>query len=180
MWLVRIVCEFLAGSLLFYAIDHLHGNRHARRAADWAPIVLIAAFLAFAYLLRSIGHPKLAVLVVPMLLILVGCLAVGNGVVQRFLSLRWLVIGGMASYSVYLVHMPLVEILWAAQSRFSFIAPGTIGSKIFFAVLPVVVLVAGYLLWRFFEEPARRVMRRMSLQHIPERAVDDVPPSRVD
>ena len=69
----------------------------------------------------------------------------------------------------------MIEIFWAAQGRLPFIAPGTLGSKIAIFLIPAAVTVVGFLLWKWFEEPARRAMRRMSLQHIPERAVDDVP-----
>ena len=42
-----------------------------------------------------------------------------------------------------------------------------------FILLPFVIVAVGYALWRWFEEPARHRMRRMSVQHIPERPVSD-------
>lgn len=175
MWLIRILCEFIAGGLLFYALEDVQSRRTAQRIADWVAPGIIVAFLVGAYVLSITGHDRWGVFVVPALVVFVGSLVVARRGIVTLLSLRWFVVGGMASYSVYLVHMPLIEIFWATQARVAFLAPGTLGSKVILLLIPVVVTGAGFALWKWFEEPARRVMRRMSLQHIPERAVDDVP-----
>lgn len=178
MWLIRILCEFLAGGLLFYALEKVQYRLSAQRIANWVAPGIIIAFIAGAYALAATGHERWGVFVVPALLVFVGALVVARRGLVTVLSTRWFVVGGMASYSVYLVHMPLIEVFWALQGRFEYIAPGTVGSKIVLILLPVLVTAIGFLLWKRFEEPARRAMRLMSLQHIPERAVDDVPISK--
>jgi peptidoglycan/LPS O-acetylase OafA/YrhL len=179
MWLLRILCEFLAGCLLYYALSKVELSSHLRWVASILACAVVVLFVGFAYLIWYTGHERWGVLVVPLMFVLVGCLAVGDRLLPRLLAMRWFVVGGMASYSVYLVHMPIIEVFWFLQGHVSWVAPGSVGSKVGFILLPFIALAAGYCLWRFFEEPARRAMRRMSLQHIPERAADDVVPSEV-
>lgn len=180
MWLLRILCSFLAGAIIYFGLERLGNTSRVRLGGSIGAIVAVVAIIGLLYLSEAIHRPVIALLAIPAMLVLIASLAVGDRWVVAGLGLKIFVIGGMASYSIYLVHMPLIEILWTAQGVFPFLAPGTIGSKIAFILLPVVVVGVGYCLWRFFEEPARRAMRRMSLQHIPERAVDDVPPAKID
>lgn len=175
MWLIRILCEFVAGGLLFYALERVQNRPGAQRIANWLAPALIVVVLIVAYLFNGRVSERWGVLVVPALLVFVGAIVVGRKGLMSLLGHRWLVIGGMASYSVYLVHMPLIEIVWTAQERLPFLAQGTLASKILIFLVPALATIFGFVLWKWVEEPARRAMRRMSLQNIPERAVDDVP-----
>jgi len=58
--------------------------------------------------------------------------------------------------------MLIIEVVWKAQA----VWPGVLGGgqlafHLLVPVLPVIVCVAGYLMWRFVEEPSRKKMRRM-------------------
>jgi hypothetical protein len=95
--------------------------------------------------------------------VLVGALAlsVGRGP-SRLLSTDWAVHGGRISYSLYLVHIPVFEVVWTLMIRYRFIGPDTPGGiALAFAALGG-VFVAAHLLWRFVEEPARQRMRRLT------------------
>jgi len=175
MWLIRILCEFIAGGLIYYALEKVQHRPEAQRLANWIAPGIVVGFVASVYILAATGHERWGVVVVPALVVFVGALVVARRGLVTVLSMRWLVVGGMASYSVYLVHMPIIEIYWTLQGRVEFLAPGTVGSKIVLVLLPILVTIVGFFLWKLFEEPARRAMRLMSLQHIPARAVDDVP-----
>jgi peptidoglycan/LPS O-acetylase OafA/YrhL len=125
--------------------------------------VSTAGILAVLYVAFAIDRPNariLAVLFFPLLLI---GLALSRGGLARLLATRPLVFGGRISYSVYLVHMVLViEPFWALQTRWpGALADDSTVSRIYFALVPVLACVAGWLLWRLVEEPAQRRMRTM-------------------
>lgn len=175
MWVVRILCEFVAGGILFYGLSRVNDTPRTEKVAQIVTWVALLAFFALCIGIQLVQRPAAGVLLIPVLLVLIGGLALSTGGLSAALSTRPLVLGGMISYSVYLVHMPLIEIFWWTQGHVGFLAPGTIGSKIGFVLIPFLVVGCGYLLWRYLEEPSRRAMRRMSLAHVPERAVNDVP-----
>ncbi|GGF00844.1 acyltransferase [Mycetocola zhadangensis] len=179
MWVVRILGEFMAGAVLYYALAKVSDSKRTEKLAQgvtWAAVVI---FFALAVAIELIGRPQAGALLIPVLLVLIGGLALSQGGLSRLLANRVMVLGGMISYSVYLVHMPLIEIFWWLQQKVGLLAPGTIGSKLGFLLIPVVVVACGYVLWRYLEEPSRRAMRRMSLAHVPERAVNDAPMTRI-
>lgn len=174
MWLLRILCAFMAGCLMYYIVKRVPDTARNRLSASHILVLATAAIVAGCYFMVLTERSRYIGLLIPVLVVIVGALGMADRHVARLLGSRALVVGGMASYSIYLVHMPLVEIFWKMQMTFpETLGAGTVGAKAGFILLPVVVSVAGYCLWRFFEEPARRKMRVMSTQGIPERAVDD-------
>jgi peptidoglycan/LPS O-acetylase OafA/YrhL len=162
-WLLRIVCGFTAGALMCEAQRGLEPTERQRRWASHAALALVVVFVIGLYGAVWTGFGRFVPVMAPFFVILIGLLAIGDRHIARLLATRVFVTGGAASYSVYMVHMRIIEPFWWAQGHGPWVAPGTVGSKIGFILLPFVVSGAGYLLWRFFEEPARRAMRRMSL-----------------
>jgi peptidoglycan/LPS O-acetylase OafA/YrhL len=174
MWLLRILCAFMAGALMFYIVRRVPDTARNRLMASHIIVLATAVIVAGCYWMDLTARPRYIGLLIPVLVAIVGALGMADRHVARVLGSKALVIGGMASYSIYLVHMPLIEIFWKLQMTFpATLGAGTVGAKVGFILMPAVVSVLGYCLWRFFEEPARRKMRVMSTQHIPERAVDD-------
>ena len=174
MWLLRILCAFMAGCLMFYIVRRIPDTGRNRLRASHVIVLSTAAIVGACYFMASTQRSHYIGLLIPILVVMVGALGMGDRHVAKLLGSRALVIGGMASYSIYLVHMPVIEIFWKVQMTFpETFGAGTAGAKAGFILIPVVVSVFGYCLWRFFEEPARRKMRLMSTQSIPERAVDD-------
>lgn len=179
MWLLRILCAFMAGALMFYIVRRVPDTSRNRLIASHIIILATAVIIACCYWMDLTARPRYIGVLIPVLVVIVGALGMADRHVARVLGSKALVVGGMASYSIYLVHMPLIEIFWKMQMTFpEALGAGTAGAKVGFILMPAVVSVLGYCLWRFFEEPARRKMRVMSTQHIPERAVDDPPVGR--
>jgi peptidoglycan/LPS O-acetylase OafA/YrhL len=174
MWLLRILCAFMAGALMYYIVRRVPDTARNRLMASHIIVLATAVIIAACYWMHLTDRPRYIGLLIPVLVVIVGALGMADRHVAKVLGSKALVIGGMASYSIYLVHMPLIEIFWKLQMTFpGTLGAGTIGAKMGFILMPAVVSVLGYCLWRFFEEPARRKMRVMSTRDIPERAVDD-------
>jgi len=78
-----------------------------------------------------------------------------SGLLTRLLSWRPLVFIGTFSYSVYLIHAPLLQVIWQYV-----LWPWRLGSVSMFAALmgpgALVVLAASYAFFRVFEEPFLR------------------------
>ena len=174
MWMLRILCAFMAGCLMFYIVRRIPDTARNRLRASHIIVLATALIVAGCYFMVFTERSRYIGLLIPVLVAIVGALGMADRHVARLLGTKALVVGGMASYSIYLVHMPVIEIFWKLQMTFpATLGAGTVGAKIGFILIPAVVSVLGYCLWRFFEEPARRKMRVMSTQSIPERAVDD-------
>lgn len=169
-WMLRIVCGFMGGALMYLAVRRIERTPRVKRLAGWGALAMVVLGVVGLYVSERLGYGHLAPMVAPFFVLLIGLLALGEGSIVTFLSTRWMVIGGAASYSVYMVHMLCIEPFWWLQGRFAAFAPGTAGSKLGFVMLPFVVVAVGYAVWRWFEEPVRERMRRMSIP----RAGDDV------
>jgi peptidoglycan/LPS O-acetylase OafA/YrhL len=82
-----------------------------------------------------------------------------HGLLRRFVSWRPLVFVGTFSYSLYLIHAPILQLLWQYVLN-----PAGLGSDTMFLVLMTaglaVVLCVAYGFFRAFEEPAMRAASR--------------------
>lgn len=174
-WVLRITCCFVAGYIGYFFYERLRRSKTANRLGGVVFIAAVAAFLAVLAVAYYTGHHVAGFVAIGLMPVMIVSLALDTGPVSRFFSSRPLVLGGMISYSVYLVHMPVIEPLWYLQGKLPFLAPGTVGSQVAFALIPVVVLVAGYALWRWVEEPCRLALRRYSPARV--RVVGSTPPS---
>lgn len=155
VWLLRIGCCFVAGFFAYYFYERVRDGRVARRVSGVVVIVTVLTALAIMFLAYRSDHHVWGSLSIALFPVLVVFLGLDNAGIGRLLSTRPFVLGGMMSYSVYLVHMPIIEPIWSLQGTFSWLAPGTTGSRIAFLVVPFLVLLGGYALWRWVEEPAR-------------------------
>jgi peptidoglycan/LPS O-acetylase OafA/YrhL len=82
-------------------------------------------------------------------------LALGGGAGVRALSARTMVVFGKASYSMYILHIPL---LWWFKRFGLHQVPRVPASAAALAYVAGVVVVST-LVWRHFEEPANRLIR---------------------
>ncbi|GAA1629159.1 acyltransferase family protein [Georgenia ruanii] len=163
MWILRIGGGFVAGALACAAVQHVRATPRARAWASHLALAAVVVMIACFYAVDRTGRAHLTpALAIPFFVLVVGALGLADRHIARLLSTRVLVVGGMASYSVYLVHMLVIEPVWYLQGEYAVLAPGTTGSKLAFVLVPFVVLGAGYALWRWLEEPARRRMRAMA------------------
>ncbi len=179
-WILRILCEFVTGMLLCAAASRLRLTSRARRLAGTGAILTVVAVVAHPYIGRAVDVPgwwsgTIVLLFVP----LVFFLGIGTGPLHDLLATRALVLGGAISYALYLVHSPMLY-LYRDVTRFTSFhldpLPRYYGELL---LIPVMVLTA-WLLYRFFEEPARMAMRRMLEIPFARAATSPVPPPEED
>jgi len=149
---------FFLGALIAVRLEPL--REWATRSADRAwfrwgwPVVLLLALLGFvaSWIIPAddTGREALRSLSTLASVALIG-LAVVAAPLTRFLSSRicaWL---GKTSFSLYLVHVPILIALAYAL--------GPDDWKITVVAAPLISLVVGYLFWRFVEKPSHRFAR---------------------
>lgn len=159
-WLLRILCEFVAGMLLCAAISRLRLTARQRRTAGVLAIALLVALVGWYYVAFHAGHQWWSGFAILAFLPLIGFLAVGHGPLTSLLATRALVLGGGLSYGLYLLHSPMLY-LFRDATRYSRLHLDPLPR--YYAELcwiPVIVLLA-WATFRFLEEPARRTLRGM-------------------
>lgn len=161
-WVLRILCEFVAGMLAYTAVAAVRWTPGRRRAAGWAAallgVTLVAALYAAPYAPIDSAWGLTCILFVP----LIGLLAVASGPLAGFLSTGPMVLGGRISYSLYLVHIPTFHLFLALARQLQVVQDNrALNVYISIALVPVAFGFA-WLLWRYVEEPGRRRMRDMA------------------
>jgi peptidoglycan/LPS O-acetylase OafA/YrhL len=107
--------------------------------------------------------PSESIVILPLLVLLIASLALcPRDPLARLLSTRAFLLGGRASYAFYLVHPLLIGAGLLLLARIGTSAEGA--NPVVLAVIlgtAAAAWIAAWLLWRFIEEPARKVLRRM-------------------
>jgi peptidoglycan/LPS O-acetylase OafA/YrhL len=178
IWVIRLAASFFAGAVAALAVRKVWAHVDSHRRRSWPTVltwISVVGILGVLYLAYESGRPTariVAVLFFPLLLI---GLSLSRSGLARLLATRPLVFGGRISYSVYLTHMILViEPFWALQTRWpGALADDTVIARSYFVAVPVLACLAGWLLWRFVEEPAQKRMRTM----VVDRAASPEPPT---
>jgi peptidoglycan/LPS O-acetylase OafA/YrhL len=165
LWLLRLLGAFLSGCMACLVARRIRRGARASRLGSMASAGIVAVIVAVCYVTHLLDRNVAAFTVVLLFGPLLVALAVSDRGVSRVLSTRAAVFGGHISYSVYLVHMLLIEPLWWSQSQWpSVLAPGEPLFRVLLFSMPVIVCFFGWLLWRYVEEPARKAMRAMQGQ----------------
>jgi len=124
-----------------------------RAAVSWAGLAgVVAAYLAYDDATAYPGSAAVLPTLSAALLVASGDPRGGAGVLLRLSPLQWL---GLVSYSLYLVHWPLLQL---AQARVGYDDPLPLWSTLALAGLAVPV---AWVLHRFIEQPLRRAPRRV-------------------
>jgi peptidoglycan/LPS O-acetylase OafA/YrhL len=141
--------EFAAGCLLFRA----YGNGLGRLSGAYEAAVV--GCLAVTYL-----NPRLNGFALLGFALVVLLAAQKTGVVAGLLSLRHVVYLGEISYSIYLVHWPLIQVSnWVYFDR----ALHIVGSQfVVWATIPAAILAVSAASYRWIELPARAWGRRLA------------------
>jgi peptidoglycan/LPS O-acetylase OafA/YrhL len=173
---IRVLTEFWIGAILAVFLR----DRMRRGTGSRVPIptITVLAIIGIVYLVtafdprrwpRSMQEqfhngvdqiaPTESIIVLPLFIVLIGSLAVyGRDPLARLLATRPFVLGGRVSYALYLSH-PLV--IGAGL----FLTQATAASGLGLVGIAGLVIVGSWVfawvLWRFIEEPARKVARRM-------------------
>jgi peptidoglycan/LPS O-acetylase OafA/YrhL len=164
-WAVRVLCGFGAGVLAQLVVRRLSGaGRPSIRVRKWAsavatalPLVIAAGLVAGELIGPGCGGAVLVTFPV-----LVAALAMADRGPVMWLARPWAVRGGRISYSLYLVHIPMFELLWTAQEHFTLhLGPSTVfghaaGLAVLLATVPAAALLHGLV-----EEPARLRLGRL-------------------
>lgn len=177
---LRVLTEFIGGALIALLVQR-HGL-FVRLPWFLRPTTVIVVIVALLYLIqrfdparrlrfgvdwRIYGHlmwgSTETVAVVPLFLLLIGSLAVSQrDPATRFFSTRVLVWGGKVSFSLYMVHWLFLDIVRRTVTRLHIAGTPTSPAYRVIVLLGIAgAVLAGYLLYRFVEEPSRRAMRKM-------------------
>jgi peptidoglycan/LPS O-acetylase OafA/YrhL len=154
---------FAMGMLAAHVVQS--GDAAVRRARDHYPwLTVSAASLALTCALCAIwgldlGVERFHILDFPVAVATMAALVAtsrpGDGWVRRFFAWRPLVFIGTFSYSVYLMHAPLIQILWQFVLNPLHVAP--VSMFLFYLVPGAVAVLAGsYAFFRAFEFPFLR------------------------
>lgn len=157
MW-TRIAVCFPVGCLLYVVWRSRPAGEWSRVADVLLPVALVGVVVA-CVLTPPAEAIALPVAAYPFLVLLIFSLASSTGIVARLLSTRVMMWAGRASYSVYLVHFPLLLIVGAAVGYLGIDA----GSPLAFVALGatlLAVLGAGAFAYHLVEEPSRKAIRR--------------------
>jgi peptidoglycan/LPS O-acetylase OafA/YrhL len=160
-WVVRILCGFSSGALVYLAVRRMRRtSSRARRSASVFAVVLPLMIVGGLLLGELIG-PGRGGAVIVLFPLLVAALAVADRGPALVLSAPWAVYGGRISYSLYLVHIPMFEIYWLALRKFSWLGPDTVVAHLIGVLVFVATVAVAALAYHAVEEPARRSMRRL-------------------
>ncbi|WP_433290913.1 acyltransferase family protein [Pseudonocardia sp. CA-142604] len=160
-WVVRILCGFSAGALMYLAVRRTRRtSSRARRSASTFAVIL-PLMIAGGLLLGELIGPGRGGAVILLFPLLVGAMALADRGPALALSAPWAVYGGRISYSLYLVHIPMFEIYWLALRKFSILGPDTVLAYVAGALVLVSTIAVAALAYHAVEEPARRRMRKL-------------------
>jgi peptidoglycan/LPS O-acetylase OafA/YrhL len=174
-WLLRIVTEFTSGVLLCTAMSRLELTDRQRRLGGLVAMLSVLGVVAMLYSTRWGAPHATGLLVVVLFPVLIGALAIGRGPLVSLLSTRALVLGGGLSYSLYLIHGPALH-LYRDATRYTSVAHLPRDARYYGELVFIAVLVAvAWAVFRWVEEPSRRLMRRMLDHEFPPAAHAIIP-----
>lgn len=171
---IRVLTEFIAGGFVYLFVRRVNIVTKKRGAITRGATVLAwtipFAIVAISFFATPGGQtdlssdngqtpPSLGAIpvIIPLIVAWIGALALTDRGPSRFLASRWLVLGGLISYSLYMVHS-----FWYAVWQFGLERAGVSRGPIYLlcviALFTVPFLLA-YAMWRLVEEPAREWLR---------------------
>ena len=170
----RCLFGFFAGSLTY---EMWKRTPLADRAGSAAEIAAIA--IAFAFLVFVPGHRAFEYLAVPVFALLVFVFAQESGIVSRALRLPAVNALGRWSYSIYMVHMLVLALLFSALdsagTRWTTKLPDGAeeivmrspwaADALMLAYLALVIALAAFT-WRYIEQPGQRMVGRLNYDRI--------------
>ena len=160
---LRCLAGFMLGMLLFY-----HRDRFLALPDSWLTLLQAASLLL---VLAGLMNRWNDVVLIPPFVALVGTSWPDRGLVARLLSLRPIQFLGEISYSVYLNHVCLLQILWflwaRLDKRIDLGLSDAVGRSLWIALAVAVVLLVSTLTYRYVERPAREYLIRRLLHRRP-------------
>jgi peptidoglycan/LPS O-acetylase OafA/YrhL len=143
-WLAELVLIFFIGVLIRIGVAASSVPRIAAVTQIVAPVIVVVACYV---------NPDL----IPCLLAAwVWSLSAKTGLGVRFLSLRPMQIAGLSSYSLYMLHWIVFGYTYIAMFYFPRLRDSLLSLVV--VVVLVIVGLASFLCWKFFESPARKFL----------------------
>lgn len=172
-WAPRVLSLFVAGMFTAAILRRVTVTEsHRRLAGQTAPLLLLAV-AAWIALTETVLPGWWAGFLVIAWLPFIYCLAAGRGPLIDALSRRWIVLGGGASFALYLLHGPVLKLLRDLTTHTAlFHVDRDLRIWVELAAVPALVL-ASMAIYHWWEEPARRFLTRplaRTRQPAPDRA----------
>jgi peptidoglycan/LPS O-acetylase OafA/YrhL len=153
--LARVECEFVCGMLIQCATARSAALWLSERMAD-----LFAAGGLFGFIVAaSLDAPDS--LLILLLAVLIFGLARAGPVGRALFARPSVVWVGEISYSIYLVHFPVLLVLRHGSDKLHLISESATGSTVAFLIANAVVIAAACVLFYAIEDPARRRLRNV-------------------
>jgi peptidoglycan/LPS O-acetylase OafA/YrhL len=149
--LTRVSGEFVCGAALRRALEI--GAKTPGQIGDFLGIGAFGTFLAGA----STGVPDFAL--IALLALTVFGAATSRGLLAQILGSAPLIWLGEVSYSLYMVHFPVLLIFRRVCERMNLIGEGAVAQMLAFIIAITLVVLAAALLFYLVERPARRRLR---------------------
>jgi peptidoglycan/LPS O-acetylase OafA/YrhL len=143
----RIGCEFALGTVMFRIGRDLPVSKY------WdglAAIFFVAIFLVPAVTLKVIA-----------IACFVLAIAKSDGVVKSILSTRMAVYLGVISYSIFMVHFPIIKLILKTKEVLGIEATGAIENVLLVCLFALVVIGIASGLYHLVEAPGRRWLRKI-------------------
>ncbi|MGN0064739.1 MAG: acyltransferase family protein [Nocardioides sp.] len=168
-WAPRVLCLFLAGMCVAAAVNKVTPTERERRVAGALAPAIVVGVLVWIALTETVLPGWYAGYIAFAWLPFVVCLSIGRGWFVSALSHRWVVLGGGASFALYLLHGPILKLFRDLTTETRFVLPDALQAPAEVALLPLLVL-ASCVIYTRYEEPARRVLSRLVSRRRPEAA----------
>lgn len=153
--LARVECEFLCGMLVQRATTGSAVPWLSGRVADF-----FAAGGLFGFVVAATLDASDSLLIV-LLAILIFGLARAGPLGRALFARRWVVWLGEVSYSVYLVHFPVLLVLRHGNDKLHLIPKGATEMTFAFFIANLIVFAVACVLFYAVEHPARRRLRNV-------------------
>jgi peptidoglycan/LPS O-acetylase OafA/YrhL len=117
-----------------------------------------AYFLGAILVLCTVRSGFLSLLVIPfsgLIYELAAITSENRGIIAHWLTSKWLVFLGGASYSVYLLQFPIRNLVLASLSSW-----GSKGKLIGVSISPLMTIMVSCLVFHYYEEPCRKFLKR--------------------
>jgi peptidoglycan/LPS O-acetylase OafA/YrhL len=160
------VPEFIIGVVT--AACYLRAGSCSRTTAGFfvvGGLLLLAAGVGFNYLVPN--FLKFGPLFAPGAALLIYGLAAGQGYTTRFLSHRWVVLLGMSSFALYLIHDPIIRIGKGVFQHYGLAASGFWPAFLLGLILFAFTQAVAIGLFKTFELPAQKYLRRLIIKKAP-------------
>src|SRR3954453_9013104 len=147
--IARCLCEFSAGALIWKALQDDSGGVPVRGDASMAlgGIILgVAMLLPQVQIVAPFGFAAL----------IIGCV-LPSRLGQRLFGNWALIRLGEISFSIYLIHAPILGSFALFAERYQVRNSGLLPRVAILGAIPLFVLGASVLLWRFIETPSRLI-----------------------